>query len=130
MIEYDLLPKRTSELIQVIGFDAAMRLVKQFGGTHLNIPKRAKSNHALVCCIGFEELEKLCHYYGGDKLEIDLCHHIISQQKQQLILAGIQSGKTNAQLARQFNTTERQIRRIKQRSRHVVAVNLDIFDCL
>jgi N-acetylglucosamine-6-phosphate deacetylase len=127
----DLLPKRTAELIQVVGFEAAMVLVKQFGGTHLNIPKKAKQDHQLLAYLRIETLEKLCHYYGGTKLEIDLCSHIINQQKQQLILTAIAAGHTNAQLARQFNTTERNIRRIKQLSRCMPqVVNLDIFDCL
>jgi hypothetical protein len=105
----DLLPKRTAELVQVVGFEVAMVLVKQFGGTHLNIPKKAKSQHPLVSSIGIEAFEKLCCYYGGTKLEIDLCSDLINQKKEQLILAALKAGKTNAQLARQFNTTERQI---------------------
>ena len=75
----DLLPKRTAELVRVVGLAAAMVLVKEFGGTHLNIPKKAKPQHRLVSCIGFAAFEKLCHYYGGTPLEIDLCTHIIKQ---------------------------------------------------
>lgn len=129
MVPLDLLPKRTQELVEVIGLESTMCLVKQFGGTHLNIPKNPKPTHYLVDMIGFVAFEKLCHYYGGDKLEIDLCVNLISEHKRQLILAGVKNGKTNAQLARQFNTTERQIRRIKQLNRlEPVKVNLDIFD--
>jgi hypothetical protein len=137
MDEQQLLPKRTAELASVIGLEATLIIVKQFGGTHLNIPKKAKPQHPLVSCIGFAAFKKLCHYYGGTPLEIDLCADLIRQHKQQLIIEGINAGMTHAQLARQFGTTERQIRRIKQRTRcvspviqHARAVNLDIFELL
>jgi hypothetical protein len=84
----------------------------------------------LVAYIGLPAFEKLCHYYAGTKLEIDLCAGIINKQKEQLIINGIAAGRTNAVLARQFGTTERQIRRIKERTRRVQWTNVDIFDCL
>lgn len=128
--ECALLPKRVAELVQVIGLSAALVLVKEFGGTHLNIPAKAKPDHKLVAYIGLPAFEKLCYYYAGTKLEIDLCAGIINKQKEQLIINGITAGRTNAVLARQFGTTERQIRRIKERTRRVQWTNVDIFDCL
>lgn len=125
-----LLPARTAELVTIIGLQAAMILVKEFGGTHLNIPATAKPQHKLVAYVGMVAFTRLCHYYAGTKLEIDLCAGIINKQKERLILDGIASGKTNAALAREFSTTERQIRRIKQRTRCTRTVNLDIFDSL
>lgn len=125
----NLLPKRTAELVELIGFDAAMILVKEFGGTHLNIPKNPKPTHRLVDVIGFIAFEKLCRYYGGGQLEIDLCANLLNKQKQRLILNGVAQGKTNAQLAREFRTTERQIRRIKQLHHYAEpVVNLDVFE--
>ncbi len=130
--ELEFLPKRTAELVAVIGLEAALILVKEFGGTHLDIPKKAKAQHKLVAFIGFAAFEKLCAYYGGTPLEIDLCANILSQKKQQAIQDGIKRGMTNAQLARQYHTTERTIRRIKQRIQGMRnnPVNLDLFDSL
>lgn len=128
----DLLPKRTAELVQVVGFTVAMDLVRYYGGTHLNIPKKARADHPMSELIGIEAWGKLCHYYGGTMLEIDLCAKVINHQKQQLILDGVNNGKTNAQLAREFHTTERQIRRIKQLKylKEAEPVNVDLFDLL
>lgn len=125
---YDLLPKRTAELVQVVGFKTAMTLVNQFGGTHLNIPKTAKPRHKLLAFISFDDFQKLCQYYGGTPLEIDLCAHIINRQKKQLIMADIEAGMTNATVARKYETTERNIRRIKQQARFMTQYNLDIFE--
>ncbi|MCX7069234.1 MAG: hypothetical protein NTW85_16300 [Methylococcales bacterium] len=113
----DLLSNRTKELIQVVGYDAAIALVNHFGGRHLNIPKKLKHNHLLVSLIDFSVFEKLCKYYGGTVLEIDLCTRFFCHQKQLLIMDSVKLGMTNAQLAKQFNTTERQIRRVKQSHR-------------
>ncbi|MCX7067318.1 MAG: hypothetical protein NTW85_06470 [Methylococcales bacterium] len=125
---YALLPKRTAELVQVVGFEAAMSLVRHYGGTHLNIPKKAKPSNKLRAIISLEDLQSLCAYYGGTPLEIDLCANIISQQKKLLIMADIKVGWSNAMIARKFNTTERNVRRIKQKSREGCYYNLDIFE--
>ena len=70
---YDLLPEQTKELIWVVGYDATMLLVEKFKGTHLNIPQNPKESHFLAAVIDFQQFKKLCAYYGGTVLEIDLC---------------------------------------------------------
>ncbi|MCX7067364.1 MAG: hypothetical protein NTW85_06705 [Methylococcales bacterium] len=83
---------------------------------HRNISQKAKQDHPLTAYISFEALKKLCRYYGGTKLEIDLCTKLIRHQRNQLILEAIEKGTTHSQLARQYKISERQIRRIKQQS--------------
>jgi hypothetical protein len=110
-----LLGDRMNELADVIGIDLTLILVRDFGGRHLNVPNKAKATHNLALLIGLEALKKLCAYYGGTKLEIDFCRKVLSYQKLLDVQKGVQAGMTGSQLAKQFNTTERNIRRMKQR---------------
>jgi Mor family transcriptional regulator len=129
--EKALLPKRTVELIDVVGMDAAFKLVERFGGTHLNIPKRANPSHKLCTVIQPSEFAKLCAYYGGTVLEIDRCTALLKNVKHRLILEEFNNGMTNAELARKYQTTERQIRRIKRKFlEEKPLVNVDLFEML
>lgn len=110
-----LLPGRIQELIQVIGFEATIKLIKHFGGTHLNIPKKAKPEHNLVAVIGFPVFEKLCQYYAGTQLEIDLCARFFNRRKYELIISDIRAGNRQSNIARKYQMTDRHVRRIKQK---------------
>gem|GEM_PF-829650 len=129
-ININILPKRTQELASVIGINFALILVKEFGGTHLNIPKKPKPDNKLVAYIGFDAYKKLCYYYASTQIEIDLCEKLLVQKRNMEIKNAIESGMTNAQIARQFGTTERNIRRVKNRI-NIEAdnpINMDLFD--
>jgi hypothetical protein len=128
--EYYLLNKRMAGLVDLIGMDATLLLVKHYGGTHLNIPKKAKPDHNLVSLIGLSTFQALCLRYGSTKLEIDLCITVLRQQQKQRILADVERGMTNAQVARKHNTTERQVKRIKQKASTKTHYNLDIFEMI
>jgi Mor family transcriptional regulator len=129
--EKTLLPKRTVELIEVIGLETAFKLVDVYGGTHINVPKHAKADHKLCAVISLADFERLCACYGGEKLEIDLCAALLKAVKHRSILAEFNSGMTNAQLARKYQTTERHIRRIKRNfMEEKPLLNLDLFICL
>jgi hypothetical protein len=116
-----LLGNRMNEIADVIGIDATLMLVRDFGGRHLNIPHKAKSTHSLAVLIGLDLFKKLCAYYGGTKLEIDFCQKALNYQKLLDVQKGVQAGMTGSQLAKQFNTTERNIRRMKERYRDMSA---------
>jgi Mor family transcriptional regulator len=77
--------------------------------------------------IGFEAFKCLCLRYGSTKLEIARCAKLLKAVKHQTIVKEFNSGMTNAQLARKYQTDERSIRRIKNKLRQEKAVNLDLF---
>jgi hypothetical protein len=116
MDKYSLLNKRMQDLADLIGIDLTLILSEHFGGTHLNIPNKAKPNHALVSLIGLDAFKKLCAAYGSTKLEINLCNSFIKHCRNIEILEGAKQGATNAQLSKKFNMTERGIRGIKAKA--------------
>jgi len=123
-----LLPKRTAELADVIGLAAALKLVERHGGRHIWVPKNASANHWLTELVGMEALEKICAYYGYSQLEIDRCAALVRAIKNQTILAEFNAGLTNGQLALKYNTSERNIRLIKNKTGQTKPIaNYDLF---
>ncbi len=111
---YDLLPERVKELIDVIDYESTMLLIEKYKGTHLNIPQNPKELHFLATIIDFQQFKKLCAYYGGTVLEIDLCTRFFGYQKNQLIFNDMQNYKNQSEIAQKYKMTERNVRRIKK----------------
>lgn len=112
---YALLNKRLQEIANIIGLDNTLIMVANFRGRGVDITKKANPSHRIAKLIGLEAFKKLCAYYGGTRLEIDMNHNLLRHQKRLAIKKGKQEGKTNGELAVQFNCTERYIRRTMQR---------------
>jgi hypothetical protein len=123
-----LLPASVVELIDLIGFENTFKLVNLYGGTHLDIPRRAREQHCLNDIIGFEAFKCLCLRYGSTKLEIVRCVKFLKSVKHKAIVQEFNSGMTNAQLARKYQTDERMIRRIKRKIYEKEVVNFDLFE--
>lgn len=124
----NLLPSRTQELVDVIGLPAALKLVELHGGRHIWVPTNASEKHWLNEQIGMEAFTQLCAYYGYSTLEIDKCAALIRAVRDKTILEEFNHGMTNYQLATKYNTTERQIRRIrKQLIQAAPPASLDLF---
>jgi Mor family transcriptional regulator len=110
-----LLPGCIVEMIDVIGLEAALKLVKTHGGTHVWVPAQARGDHWLAEMIGLESLKKLCAYYGYTQIHIPRCVALLRAIKDKSISDGFAAGMTNKDLARAHGTTERTIRRIRSR---------------
>jgi hypothetical protein len=124
----DLLPSRTQELVEVIGLPAALKLVELHGGRHIWVPTTAKETHWLNEQIGMDAFTKLCAHYSYSRLEIDKCATLIRALRDKTILEEFNHGMTNYQLATKYNTTERQIVRIRKHAIKTSATpTLDIF---
>jgi len=73
MIEIDIndLPESLQEMVDVIGFDAVMKLVSKFGGTRIRIPAKPRSvhrDHPLSRVIGIDAARQLREFYDGEEL--------------------------------------------------------------
>lgn len=109
----DLLTKRTAELVDVIGYDAAMLFVENFKGEVIWVPKNAKPDHPLSLIIGFDAFKKLTWYYGDTSLEVDICKALdIENRNRNIFEDRHRKGLTCRDLARKYQTTERHVRRI------------------
>lgn len=64
--QFPALPESLADLVRLIGWDAARKLTKRFGGVRLYVPKTMKPEHEIAALIGLEAAEKLSKAYGGE----------------------------------------------------------------
>jgi len=109
----DLLPRILQDLAELIGLQLTMRLVEEYGGIRLYIPKcDMADDHALVKLIGREAAEKLQREYGGEPhMDIPLALASVRAVRNAEIRAA-RPHKSASHLAREYRTTERNIRLI------------------
>lgn len=105
-------------MVEVIGVDATLSLVNEYGGIAVHIPNKAKPSHVMVELIGDDNFKELCKYFGGAQFSFPRCVHLLRAVRDEKILAERKAGKTNFKIARDNALTERQVRRIlkKQQS--------------
>jgi hypothetical protein len=99
--------KRSSaltELANVIGVPAAVRLVRGFGGARVYVPHSPGAGEALVNQIGLSAAAKLSEVYGGERVEVP---NPTSRRWQ--ILEMRQQGHSVDTIARTLNCTRRRV---------------------
>lgn len=107
------LPASLQEMVRVIGLPATLSLVDLRGGIRLYVPFEMTPEHWLSRLIGFEAAVKLARYYGGqDPFFIPRALNAMIAARNKVIKDKYSKGKTQAQLAREFNLTERWVRDI------------------
>lgn len=109
-IDEKILPYVIQDLIHLIGWEATMTLVDHYKGTSMWVPSVYKPDHILVKLIGHEATVKLMTAYVGERFEIPKCDDAMRAVRNFKIC---ESDKSQAQLAREYNLTVRQIRNIQ-----------------
>lgn len=84
----------------------ALELARDFGGTRLHFPKRARQASKLSRALGFEIARTLCQTYGGTYRDIP---RFAAKRK----LAIARSDGSAPQVAREFGVTERYVRIVR-----------------
>ena len=100
------------EVSQLIGEEAAAKLVAPYGGTRLYIPGTLKTEHILCQLLGQKAAQQLTDEFGGMTLEIPRDVMSLIRQRNELILIDRAKGMTQRQLALKYRLTERTIRKI------------------
>ncbi len=109
-IDMTLLPYVVQDIANIIGLELTLRIVRAYAGTWVWVPERFKPDWALVPLIGHAAAVKLVEKYHGEKLDMPKCEEALRLMRNRLI---VESAKTQAELAREYNLTERQIRNIQ-----------------
>lgn len=104
-----LLPKVPREIAEHLGLDVATKLIREYGGTRIWIPKNLTHDHELINLLGLQKAQQLCEFYAGEYLSIDKCDDAIKAIRNQDIARRMEGGETAKQCARRYGLTERQI---------------------
>ena len=105
----DVLPPKLAELVDAIGFPAALRLVERWGGVRLYVPleQNLTEEHELVRALGLAAARKLASAHK-EWLEVPRGAAYLRSVRDRIIRESY-GGKSVTRLAREFNMTRRNI---------------------
>jgi transcriptional regulator with XRE-family HTH domain len=94
--------------------EAALILIKTFGGTQIDLPTKAE-NSSLAKRIGLEAARKLLGMMPRTPCRIRIPSAAsLSERKSPLIIDAIEEGYTNTEIARRLGVTDTYVSRIRQ----------------
>ena len=108
-IDIDQLPQSAAEIVEVVGVEAALRLVEAWGGIRLYVPQQMPEDHLLVSALGRAEAGQLADRYGGETIQIPRCLHALRAVRNAHIRRERYDGASPALLALRYRLTERQV---------------------
>lgn len=111
-----LLPPIIQECVEVIGLDAALKLVDRYGGTRVWFPERPEPDHHLVKALG-DSAYALCARFALEWLDIPKCARALRAVRDAAIVEALRQGHTQAEVAREVGLTWRQVANIAARYR-------------
>lgn len=118
------LPESVREIAEVIGRDAALRLIgklptcyagkdgKKSTRVIMYVPKRLQPDHMLVSILGWSSACKLVRVFGGEILYPANCRGIYSKFRDEAILKMLEAGCRPSMVADIMGLSERHVRNL------------------
>ncbi len=115
------------EISNVIGISNTLKLVREYGGTRIYLPKQLSNDHELVETIGQTMAQKLYKHFGAiGTIEIPKARSLTIAQRNHQIKHEKQSS-TRKILALKYALTERQITNILHQETQINSDQLNLF---
>lgn len=127
-----MLPAIILRMIDLIGKDATLLLIKNFGGLEINLPlfKNCQADNKIAQCIGLDNLKKLTKHFAigaNSRYYIPSCAAFLNQQRNVDIVTQYSSGVSTVQLSKKYNTSQRNIKRILKNT-DITEVNMNNYE--
>jgi hypothetical protein len=111
----DDLPPQLTELCDLIGLPATLKLVEHLGGSCIDVPSRFRDDFVLVPLVGHKTAARVVSYYAGDRLYIAKADQALRAQRNIEISRRYEGGASVFALAREYHLTMRQVQNILKR---------------
>jgi len=111
-----LLPPFAQELVTLVGFAAAIRLVELHPGIPFYVPETLTDDHWLVAEVGRKLADKLVWQYGGGTITPPNCKNALCKLRHRQIRAQRAAGLSQNEAARQYGMTPRGIRKVESKA--------------
>ncbi len=102
-------------IVELIGEEAAAKLIASFGGTRLYVPHSPCPNDPLARAVGTEAALKLARMFGGERVELPK-----PPPRRTQILALRAAGHSIEAIARALNCTRRRVFQVLAEARREV----------
>jgi len=108
--DQSLIPASLQPIVDRIGLDAALKLVKAYGGVRLYVPKKVDVDHPLAALIGYPAAKALAAEFGGQPhFDIPKCEAALREHRNRQIRQDRAMGHSIRELALKYRLTEKQI---------------------
>jgi Mor family transcriptional regulator len=130
------LPQSMTQLVALIGLDAALALVNRWGGLTIEVPRGLGSGRVieeLRAVLGTEAANTFMQTFGGEDFYIPRCAQLLRDARDLSIQADYDAGTAVAELARKHHLSERSVwttlkRDVRADARAVAAMQPSLFD--
>lgn len=116
----DLLPKTARELVDAIGLEATIDLVKMFGGDELTMPGlvdgESRTWELLVECIGREAAARLVERFRGTTVYVPMCRAALRAERNREIIASYDGGEPFDSIRRRHRLSRSYLFRLLKKS--------------
>jgi hypothetical protein len=101
-------------LAEALGYDMGLRLMTEFGGMRIDIPKRPLPKWVVWRALGEKAAKALCHHFGTRRIEIPVASRIARLARNHAIAT--HEGSHN-EAARQFGVSRRWVKMVRRGAR-------------
>lgn len=110
------------DLVELLGHQPAIELVRAWGGRRLKVPVDMHQDHALVFIVGWDAACKLSKTYGGaDAIDIPAERNHLIDLRNGAVLAGFLDGRSITWLSQTYGISRRQVNSVLDRMGYNVA---------
>ena len=97
--------------IELIGHQAAIRLVRAKGGRDVGFPQASHLHdlHWLVVIVGMDNAVTLCNHFAGEKLKLPIEVNALLQLRNEAIIKDFNNGLKKSKLAAKYQVDRRLI---------------------
>lgn len=103
------------DLVELIGHQPAIELLRAWGGRRLKVPAEVHQDHALVFTVGWDAACKLSKAYGGTDLDLPAERNFLVDMRNDAILAEFTRGRSITWLSMTYGVSRRQVNSILDR---------------
>lgn len=100
------------EIVQLIGHQPAIELLRAWGGRRIKVPAEIGQDHALAFCIGLEAARLMAKEYGGTDLDLPAERNILIDMRNDAIYSDFFKEKNITWLSRRYGLSRRQVNSI------------------
>lgn len=126
--EHSQLPEALADLVREIGWEAARKLTKKYGGVRLYMPMTVKPEHPITMLIGMEAALKLSALCGGERgTALPKSDAFVRTLRNNTIRARRAQGESARTLALDYALTESMIYQICGEREVMSAAQLQLF---
>lgn len=100
------------DLVQLIGHQHAIELLRAWGGRRLKVPADIGQDHPLAFTVGLESAQKLASHYGGTDVDLPAERNFLIDLRNAAILVQFRAGRSISSLAEEFGVSRRQVNSI------------------